>query len=290
VAFIEPERLAKLANDRVAGGHLAQRELAHFAHVGRERGARLPVNISQQLQVERKRLGAAEADEIELLLAEHASLDGLGVGALLGGGQLVEEPAPRGGAHLTDVLDRAQRTVGAGGELFGKRFARAAEIREIHLPLAHLVEVGGRDAAAGGAARLLAEHVDAVVFPREVEQAVREVGDERALVDHQARQNGVALLFERARLPPDLARVGDAAGTHAEILDGVFHDAGREQVELDAAGGVAGVGAAIDLEHGRDGARRVAKFFDDLGDETALAFVAEGDADIGDQLTGKRGE
>jgi hypothetical protein len=65
-------------------------------------------------------------------------------------------------------------------------------------------------------------------------------------------------------------------------------DPGREEVEFDAAGGVAGVGAAVDLEDDGDGARRAAKFVGDFGNETAFALVAERDTDIGDELAGKR--
>jgi hypothetical protein len=85
----------------------------------------------------------------------------------------------------------------------------------------------------------------------------------------------------------NLARVGDDAAADAEV-GGVPHDdAGGEEVELDAAGGVAGVGAAVDLEHDRDRDGSAAQFVGDLGDEAALALVAEGDADVGDELAGK---
>ena len=40
--------------------------------------------------------------------------------------------------------------------------------------------------------------------------------------------------------------------------------AGRKQVELDAAGGVAGVRTAVDLEHNGDGGAGAAKFIGDL--------------------------
>jgi hypothetical protein len=36
------------------------------------------------------------------------------------------------------------------------------------------------------------------------------------------------------------------------------------------------------------GERGGAEFLGDLGDEAALAFVAEGNADVGDELAGKR--
>ena len=115
-----------------------------------------------------------------------------------------------------------------------------------------------------------------------------EVGDEGALVDGEALDDLEAALLERLDLPPELARVGDDAAADGQMGDGVLDDAGREEVELDAAGGVAGVGAAVDLQHHRDGlaARRGAKFLDHLGDEAALTFVAEADTDVGDDLAG----
>ena len=157
---------------------------------------------------------------------------------------LSKKPANVSGAHAADVLDGAQRAVGALGELAGEVIRAGEKIGEGDLPLADLVVVGGRDAAAGGAARLLGEDVDAVVLPREVEQAVGEVGDHRALVDQQAGEDGVALFLERAGFPPDLARVGDDAAADAEMRGVAHDDAGGQEVELDAAGGVAGVGAA----------------------------------------------
>jgi hypothetical protein len=100
----------------------------------------------------------------------------------------------------------------------------------------------------------------------------------------------VALGLEGFGFPPDFARVGDDAGADAEVFRVADDDAGGEEVELDAAGGVTGVGAAVDLEDDGDGLGRAAKFVGDLGDEAAFAFVSEGDTDIGDQLAGKREE
>gem|GEM_PF-6887514 len=71
----------------------------------------------------------------------------------------------------------------------------------------------------------------------------------------------------------------------------IAHDhAGGQQAQLDSARGMAGVGAAVDLEDDRDGRFRAAEFFGHLGNQAALAFVAEGNADIGDELAGERGE
>jgi hypothetical protein len=123
------------------------------------------------------------------------------------------------------------------GEFAGEVVRAGEEIRVGDLGLAHLVPVGRRDAAAGGAARFLGEDVGAVVLPGEVEQAVREVGHHGALVDDEAGEDGVALLFERFRLPPELARVGDDAAADAEVRGVLHHDTGGQEVELHAAGG-----------------------------------------------------
>jgi hypothetical protein len=252
-----------------------------------KRGAGGPVNLGEARQVERERLGPAELREIELRLGEHTGLDRLGVGAGLGGGQRVEEAGEFLRRDAADVLDGAQRAVGALRELAGEVVRAGEEIGIGDLRLADLVPVGRRDAAAGRAARLLGEDVGAVVLPGEVEQAVREVGHHRALVDEEAREDGVAFLFERLGLPPEFARVGHDAAADAEVRGVPHDDAGGEEVEFHAAGGVAGVGAAVDLEHHRDRSGSASQLVGDLGNEAALALVAEGDADIGDELAGK---
>ena len=76
----------------------------------------------------------------------------------------------------------------------------------------------------------------------------------------------------------------------AEVGRVFHHDAGRQEVELDAARGVAGVRAAIDLQHHRDRRTRAPQFVGDLGNEAPLAFVTEGNADISNYLTGERGQ
>jgi len=43
----------------------------------------------------------------------------------------------------------------------------------------------------------------------------------------------------------------------------------------------------LTLQDDGDGVGRAAKFIGDLGNEAALAFVSEGDTDVGDQLAGK---
>ena len=188
------------------------------------------------------------------------------------------------------MLDGAQGAVGALGELAGVVFAGAEEIGVSDLPLADLVSVGRGDAAAGGAARLLGEDLYAVVFPCEVEQAVGEVGDHGALVDDEAGEDVVALALEREGFPPGLARISDYAGANGEGGDLFFNDAGGEQVEFNAGGGVAGVGAAVDLQDDGDRVGGAGELMHDLGNEAAFALVAEGDADIGDEAASEREE
>src|SRR5664280_3446400 len=60
--------------------------------------------------------------------------------------------------------------------------------------------------------------------------------------------------------------------------------AGGQEVQLDAAGRVTGVGAAVDLEDDGNGVGGIAQFFGDFGNEPAFALIAEADANVGDDL------
>ncbi len=100
----------------------------------------------------------------------------------------------------------------------------------------------------------------------------------------------MTLALQRDSFPPDLAGVGDHAAADREV-GGIAHaDAGGQEVQLDAARGVAGVGAAVDLEDDRNGRRGAAEFVGDLGDQATFALITKGDTDIGDELAGKREE
>ena len=288
MALVEPVGLAELADDRPACRHLAEDELAHLADILRQRRAGSPVGGGQRFEIERERRAAAETREVELIRGENAQFDGLGVRAPLGGGELVEKLVPRRAAHPAHVLNRAAGAVRAGGELAREEIGAGEKIRKRDLPLPHFVKVRRRDAAAGGAAGLLGEHVDAVILPREIDQPVREIGDERALVDQQARKDGVAFFLQRLRFPPDLSRIGDDTAADAEVRRIADHHARRQQVEFDPARGVARVGAAVYFEHHGNGRAGAAQFFGHFGNKPALAFVAEGNADIGYKLAGER--
>ena len=163
----------------------------------------------------------------------------------------------------------------------------------MELELADLVGIGRRDAAAGGAAGLVAEDIDPVVLPGEVEDAVRDIADHAALVDEQAREDRDADLLEGQGLPEGLAGVGDDAGAKREAGHVVFGDTAGEQVELEAGDGVAGVRAAVDLEDRADHVAAAAEqleFADDLRDEATLALVPHADADVGDEVAAERSE
>ena len=123
--------------------------------------------------------------EVEFLPAEDAQLNGLGVGPQLGGGQAVEEGTPVLGTDAVDVLDRAERAVGALRQAAGEEIRAGEKIREIHLPVAGFLLIGGSDAAPGRAAGLLRQDVHPIVFLGQIEQAVGQVGQHRPLVDQE---------------------------------------------------------------------------------------------------------
>ena len=186
------------------------------------------------------------------------------------------------------MLDKPQGAISPLGKLARKPVPPRMKIRECDLPLADLVEIGRRDSAAGGPTGFLGEDVRAIVLPREIEQAVREIGHQGAFVDEESRQHGVALLFQGPGLPPYLARIGHHAAANAQVRHGRDRHAGGQEVELDAAGGVAGVGAAVDLEDDGHRGGGSPQFLCHLGNKPAFAFIAEADADIGDDLAAER--
>ena len=81
-------------------------------------------------------------------------------------------------------------------------------------------------------------------------------------------------MFEWLCFPPDFSWIGDDTGADAKIRRVADDDAGGQEVQFDAAGGVAGVGAAVDLKDDGDRVRSAAKFVGDLRNETAFTLVA----------------
>ena len=286
-ALVEPVGLAELADDAPVRGEVAEDAFAHVADGVGEGGPGLPIALKHRGVVEGERLPAREAGEVEFRGREHAGLDRALVGAELGLGELGEEAGPFLGRELADVADDRGGAMQAGGEARRVVGLRAEELGVMDLELADFVGVGRGDAPAGGAAGLVAEDVDAVGFPGEVEDAVRDVADHAAFVDQQAGQDGDADLLERQGLPEGLARVGHDAGAERQAGHVMFGHAAGKEVELQSGDRVAGVRATVDLEDRADdipSSREVLEFADDFGDEAAFAFVAHADADVGDEV------
>jgi len=243
--------------------------------LGPQLGAGVPVGFDQRFEVEAERAVAAEAGEVEVSGGEDAGIDGRLIGAGFGGGEFVEESGESRGIDLADMLDGAQGAVGALSDFAGVEIGAGQKVGVGNLPLADLIGVGGGDAAPGGAPRFFVQDVGAVVFPGEIEEAVNEVGDHGALVDGETTDHRVAFGLEGGGFPPDFAGIGDDAAADGEVGDVFFDDAGRQEVEFYAGGGVAGIGATVNLEHRGNGAGRASEFFADLRNEATFAFVTE---------------
>lgn len=208
-------------------------------------------------------------------------------------GERIEKAVPNLFGYLANVLDDAAGSVGALSDFFGVGCPSALEIRVADLKLADFVEVSRRDAAAGAAARLFGDHVYAVPFPSEIEQAMRYVRHHATLVDGQALGHAVALVVDGHEFPAELARIRDDSRSDCQRLDGLVDDARREEIELQATRRVPGIGTAVYLEHDLHGsfhAGTVAEFFDDLGDQASFAFVSHADAAVGDEFAFVVGE
>ena len=250
MAFIEPVGLTEFTQNGAARREFSTDDLAHFANLGGKTGAGGPVGLDQLLEIEGERRVSAEAREVEIGRGNHPRFDRGLIGAGLGGGEHIEESGKGGRIDFADVLNGAQGPIGALGDFARVVVGAREEVGIGDLPLAHLVGVGRGDTASGGSARFFFEHVDAVVLPREVEQAVNEVGHHGALIDRKAADDGVAFMLERGGFPPDFARIRHDAAADGEVRDIFFNDAGRQQVEFHASRGVAGIGATVDLQHG----------------------------------------
>ena len=293
VALVEPVGLAEFADDVFAALHGVEHEVAHVANGGNKFLPGVPVNFDDLFAVKLEGRSRVKLCEVEIGFGEDAVVDGGGVSADFGGGELFEEFAPEFRCDSANVLDSALGAIHAGVHFFFKNFFRSEEIRVGDLPLPDFVAVRGRDAAPRGAAREVLEDVHAVVFKREVKHAVGNIAEHGALVDAQARVNRDVHLFERARFPVEFARVGNHAGPDGEYGHILFDNTRGKQVELEPADGMAGICAAVDFhDDGNDAALAGfgLKLADDFGDKASLAFVSGANSGVCDELAAKRCE
>lgn len=293
VAFVEPVGLPEFADDVFTALHRIEHEIAHVANRGNELLSGVPVNFDHFFAVKLKRRSRVELREVEIGFGENAVFNGGRVPAHFGGGEFFEKFAPKLRRHAANVLNRALGAVHARVHFFFKNFLRSEEIRVGDLPLPYFVAIRGRDSASRGAARQVLQDVHAVILKREVEHAVRNVAEHRALVDAQARINRNVHLFERARFPVEFARVGNDTGTDGEHGNILFDHARGKQIELEPADGVPGIGAAVHFHNdGNDPALAGfgLKLADDFGNEASLAFVSGADSGVCNELAAKRNE
>jgi hypothetical protein len=157
-----------------------------------------------------------------------------------------------------------QRAARGGGELGIKHAGVAVVLAGTQLQGGQVLVAAQREALFRAARAAVAQHV-----------AVRQRGLDAvhalAGAQHQAVHHGIGR-------------------QHAHVVERIAVRAAPGVAELDAGGGVAGVGAAVDLEDDGDGGGRAAQFVGDLGDETAFALVTKGDTDVGNELAAKGGE
>ena len=287
VALVQPVGLPEFADDVAPLVEFTEDQFAHVGDFSGQCVTGCPVGVDQGVRVDREGVGSGEAGEVELGGFAAAGVDQFLVGPGLRLGQGIEERRPTTGCDAADVLDGAFSTVDALPDLAGVGVLFAEEVGVVDLELADFVEVGGGDAAAGGAAGLALQDVDAVVLPGQVEEPVDRVGDEAALVDGEAAQGVVAVVPGVGALPEELAGIGHDAAADGQVGDvGIGYAAGQ-QVELEAGHGVPGVGPAVyfhDSGHGVFAAGGFAQLVHDFEDDAALAFVAGGDAGVGNQL------
>lgn len=290
VAFVEPVGLAELADDVFAALHRVEHEIAHVADRGNELPSRRPIDFDDLFAVEAERRSRVELREVKIRLGEDAVLDRGRVPADFRRREFFEKFAPQLRRDAADVLDRALGAIEPRIQLFREILLRSEKIRIGDLPLPHLVAIRRRDAAPRRAARQVLEHVHAVILEREVEHAVRNVAEHRALVDAQTRVNRNAHLLERLRFPVKLARVGDDAGADREHRHVFLNHARGKQIQLQPADRVPGVRAAVHLHHDGDDAlpaRFRLQFADDFGNEASLAFVPGADSRVCDESAAK---
>ena len=181
--LIEPVGLAEFADDAAVGGEVAEDAFADITNRMGEGGAGLPVAVEHGGVVEGEGRLAGEAGEVEFGRREDAGLDGTLVGPEFGLRELSEETGPLVGRKLADVPHDGGGAVESGGEARCVVGFSPKELGIVDLELADFIRVGRRDASTGRAAGFVAEDVDAVVLPSEVEDAMGDVTDHATFVD-----------------------------------------------------------------------------------------------------------
>ena len=126
-----------------------------------------------------------------------------------------------------------------------------------------------------------------VVLPCKVEKAVNGVGNEAALVNREALKRFMSVKFGISALPKEFSWVGNNSAADRQIGDMWIRHAAGQEVELESRNRMSGIGPSVHFHDGSHDvftSRSFAQFLNDLKDDTALAFVACGDAGIGNQL------
>lgn len=238
VPLIQPVGLAEFTDNVVAFILLAEDKFSHIADLWCKYLTVLPVGFDEVFGFDGEGLRPGELSEIEGLFGEEAGFDDFRVGAGFGIGQGLEKAEPSFRGDLADVFDDAQGSVDSASHFCCEFIAGGKKIGVINLKLADLVQVGRRDAAPGRAAFFAAQNVNSIVLPGKVEEAVREVGDEAALVDSEAFQSHMAMNFSIGGLPEEFPRIGHHAGTDGQVgYIGIGHAAGK-QIKFEAGDGV----------------------------------------------------
>ncbi len=175
--------MAEFADDPAVGSDVAQDAIADVSDRRGELGAGLPVRGKYRRMIESERRWPGVLREVEFRGREDAGIDGTLVGAEFGFGKFDEEAGPFFRGEFADIAHDgggAVETSGKTGRVLG---FSAEEFGIMNLELTDLVGVSGRDAATGRAAGFMAQDVDAIVFPSQIEDAVGDIAHHAAFID-----------------------------------------------------------------------------------------------------------
>ena len=189
------------------------------------------------------------------------------------------------------MFEGSQGSVDAGLKSLGESFPVEKEFVVVDGEVGCFVGIGGGDTAAGGAAFLMTEDVDPVPFPAEVEEPVGKVAHHGPLINEESGFDRIPVSFDVGAFPDKFVWIGDNATGDGEAVDLFLNNAGREEIELETAAGVSGVGSPVDLDDHADGAWIVGlgdEFVDQFGNEAALALIAHADSGIKENTARKR--